>query len=96
MIWSLTTSLRGMNMAERTHKMSKVPTENVTGRDSIATYRLGRVIEALRVFGECCGSQYAWEPEQIEKADQAILEAAEKAITSIKEGKQLADAGIVL
>lgn len=62
----------------------------------VATHRLNKVLEAIRVFGNCYGSNYEWTEEQIAKADRAILDAAEQAITNIKDGVKIAKAGVQL
>ena len=83
-------------MKTRTHKLVKDnPEANVKG---LATYRLNQAIKAIQNFGQCFGNNYAgaWTSERIEKADLALMNAVEQAITNIKEGKQIADVGIVL
>lgn len=77
----------------RTHCLTDDPTKNVS---NMASYRLNMALDAIRVFGNCCGSNYKWTEEQIEKADKALLDAMDRAIGNIKDGKAITETGIRL
>lgn len=70
------------------------PNENVKG---LATQRLITALNSIRVFGQCYSrTAYNWQPEQIEKAEEYLLGAVEKAITQIKNGQPELSAEITL
>ena len=66
----------------RTVKLTDNAKDNVK---NVGTYRLNKVLDAIRVLGNCCGSQYDWTEDQIETVDKTILDAAEKAVVLAEE-----------
>jgi len=61
-----------------------------------ACARLNKAVKSMQVFGNCFGSKYEWTPEQIEKAETVLYEAAEAAVNNIRVGKEIVAAGITL
>jgi len=69
----------------RTVKLTDNAKTNVT---NMATYRLNKMLDAIRVFGNCCGKSYEWTPEQIAKAENIGFEAFNTALANIRNGKK--------
>jgi len=61
-----------------------------------ACSRLNKAVNAVRVFGNCYGSNYDWTDEQIEKAETYLLDEVQKSIEQIRSGSGVAIAGISL
>jgi TPP-dependent pyruvate/acetoin dehydrogenase alpha subunit len=80
----------------RTHKLSDNPAENVTGENSIATYRLRLALDAIETFGKCCGKRFAWTPEQRTAASVALDHAVNAAMNNLNNGPEATENTIVL
>ena len=80
---------------KRTRKV--VLTDDTTKNVKLfACSRLNKAVGAIRVFGQCFGSKYDWQPEQIDKAEAVLREQVEQTINNIKTGKKIAESGISL
>ena len=78
---------------ERKVKLSDDAEKNVK---MFACARLNKAVTGVKVFGNCFGNNYQWSAEQIDKAESVLHEAVNIAISNLRTGKKIVEAGITL
>jgi hypothetical protein len=82
---------------QKTKKRSVVLTDDKEKNVAVfACNRLNNAVNSIRIFGQCFGDKYAWKPEQIDKAEKALLDEVDKTITNLRTGKKIRAGGISL
>lgn len=82
---------------QKTKKRTVVLTDDKDKNVTVfACNRLNNAVNSIRIFGQCFGDKYNWNPEQIDKAEKAMLDEVKKSIENLRTGKKTKTAGITL